>query len=220
MLPDGTYTMYIDGRGYVDEGNRNDGMSPLWLACVLLLLPCVLLWLGAVGPPPTTHTRARKRAPLPPPLSGSQVETDVMHGPACCDIYIYIYIYMRFLCIQYCYHKLSGYCPICNDKNYEKWEAKFRQDLEKKRAKQQEEHRRKDLAAAAAAADQERAATAAEGVFEYSNGDVCLLRCMSRFILQCISHSFYKRTCSLGQVHGRNGRRRAVWLRTDAIQVG
>ena len=35
---------------------------------------------------------------------------------------------------------------------------------------------RNELAAAAAAADQERAAAAAEGVFEYSNGDVCLPR--------------------------------------------
>lgn len=25
ILPEGTYTMYVDGRGYVDEGNRNDG---------------------------------------------------------------------------------------------------------------------------------------------------------------------------------------------------
>jgi hypothetical protein len=74
-----------------------------------------------------------------------------------------------------------GYCPICNSKNYEKWEAKLRHDAEKKEEKKQEARRRKEFAAAAAAADQVRAAAAAAEAlsrsdqpekFEYSNGDV------------------------------------------------
>ena len=41
LIRDGTYTIYVDGRGYVDEGNRDDGSHThlmLFYSLVLLLL--------------------------------------------------------------------------------------------------------------------------------------------------------------------------------------
>ena len=92
VLPGNTYTKYVDGRGYVDEGARDD-----------------------------------------------------------------------------------GYCPVCNDKNYEMWMKKMRKELEEKAAKQLRDKLAQQAGDAAALEDQARAAANAASTvqrFTYSNGDV------------------------------------------------
>lgn len=75
----------------------------------------------------------------------------------------------------------DGYCPVCNDKNFDAWERKMRSELAEKAVRKQEERRLRLLAAKAAAADKARAAAAAAAAgaaatqnqrLEYSNGDV------------------------------------------------
>ena len=77
----------------------------------------------------------------------------------------------------------DGYCPVCNDKNWEMWERKMRKELDQKAELKEKARQHEEQLAAAAVRDRQRAAAAdAAGggsakeapsvTFEYSNGDV------------------------------------------------